>query len=102
MQPGLGENRDLITCTSRITVTTVTLTVHPCAKEPPPCTVCLSEGGGRLTREHHYTPGPNTVAAGKSIATHIKQQDTHHITNGGDVSDSHLVYSVPLTAIFIK
>lgn len=31
-----------------------------------------------------------------------KQPDTHHITNGGDVSDSHLVYSVPLTAIFIK
>lgn len=29
-------------------------------------------------------------------------QYTHHITNGGDVSDSHLVYSVPLTAIFMK
>lgn len=27
---------------------------------------------------------------------------THHITNGGDVSDSHLVYSVLLTAISIK
>lgn len=29
-------------------------------------------------------------------------QATYHITNGGDISDSHLVYSVPLTGIFIK
>lgn len=31
-----------------------------------------------------------------------KQRFTHHITNGGDVSDSHLVHSVPITAIFMK
>lgn len=36
------------------------------------------------------------------IDTTANTQYTHHITNGGDVSDSHLVYSVPLTAIFIK
>lgn len=61
------------------------------------------QGGRRLTHGHHHTPGPNTVAAGKIDSnTRKKQQDTHHITNGGDVSDSHLVYSVPLAAIFIK
>lgn len=31
-----------------------------------------------------------------------RRLDTHHITNGGDVSDSHLVHSVPLAVIPMK
>ena len=54
-----------------------------------------------IARTHTHTRF-NTAAAGKSIATRKNQRVTYHITNGGDVSDSHLVYSVPLTAIFIK
>lgn len=67
-----------------------------------PCTESVwVQGGRRLTHEHHYTPGPNSGCRQIDSNAH-KQQDTHHITNGGDVSDSHLVYSVPLAAIFIK
>ena len=37
----------------------------------------------RLTREHHYTPGPNTEAAGKSIAAN---RHTHtHIHTSGEI-----------------
>lgn len=52
-------------------------------------------------RQHHHTPGSNTVVNGETDSNASKPH-THHITNGGDVSDCHLVYSVLLTAIFIK
>lgn len=45
---------------------------------------------------------PPAAAAGESIATQREAVCTHHITDGGDVSDSHLVHSVPLAVIFIK
>uniref|UniRef100_A0A3B4VQI6 Uncharacterized protein n=1 Tax=Seriola dumerili TaxID=41447 RepID=A0A3B4VQI6_SERDU len=79
--------------------------------DPGSCTVCPGrrEGGreeeeeeGGLTHEHPHTPGTTQrLQADRYQHTH-KQRVTHHITNGGDVSDSHLVYSVPLAAIFIK
>lgn len=90
---------------------------HPLQYWPPfnPLTTltagsCVwAQGGRRFTKRHHHT---QTRARARTRSKHgscrqidsntDKQPDTHHITNGGDVSDSHLVYSVPLTAIFIK
>ena len=67
-----------------------------------------SSGTGRVQRakstvspHHHH----QNRRGGKMQAINSKngyQPDTYHITNGGDISDSHLVYSVTHTVIFIK
>lgn len=69
----------------------------------PPRTVCLSTRGEGDSLTQTTSPH-NQVRTQRLQVDGItqNQHDTHHITNGGDVSDSHLVYSVPLTAIFIK
>lgn len=66
-------------------------------EHPDPRTGSPSSRG----RQHHHTHRSEKRGC-VEIDTTANTQYTHHITNGGDVSDSHLVYSVPLTAIFIK
>lgn len=72
-------------------------------RKSPELAQCV-RGEEGLTHEYAHRPGSTQEAAGRSTATntHAQAAATHHITNGGDVSDSHLVHSVPLTAIFIK
>lgn len=60
----------------------------------PRCTVEIQ------VADEYRAAAPGADTAG--IDTAAEPQCTHHITNGGDVSDSHLVYSVPFTAIFRK
>lgn len=72
-------------------------------RKSPELALCV-RGEEGLTHEYAHRPGSTQEAAGRATATntHAQAAATHHITNGGDVSDSHLVHSVPLTAIFIK
>ncbi len=65
-------------------VTTVKFTVHPCYKDPPsppllpPCTVCLGSGGEATHPCTSLHTRSNTVAAGKSIATHTHTHTHTH------------------------
>lgn len=77
-----------------------TLSINPWGQTYP--------GGGPMSRSipipahrrRQAAPRQRTGAARRSIPADTHH--THHITDGGDVSDSHLGYSVPLAAIFMK
>lgn len=67
-----------------------------CSITDPRCTLEIQ------VADEHRAQGARAAGSKQRIDTTAEPQCTHHITNGGDVSDSHLVYSVPFTAIFRK